>query len=130
MAGKVMIVDDEADMVDAARMVLEMDGYEVVPAYCGEEALQKVENELPDLILLDQAMPDKTGVEVCRILKANSKTKNIPVLMFTASGTDFESIVVEAGADGYFRKPFAPEELLAEVEKYLGQARARKPSNQ
>jgi DNA-binding response OmpR family regulator len=125
-----MIVDDEADMVDAARMVLEMEGYEVVTAYGGEEALQKAESELPDLILLDQAMPGKTGVEVCRILKVNSKTKNIPVLIFTASGVDFESLVVEAGADGYFRKPFAPEDLVREVKKHLDQARARKSSDQ
>jgi DNA-binding response OmpR family regulator len=125
-----MIVDDDVDMAEATKMVLEMEGYRAIVAYDGEEALKKAEAELPDLIFLDIKMPGKTGVEVCKILKGNVGTSHIPVIIFTASGTDIEGLVAQAGADGYFRKPFAPEDLLAEVEKYLGQARARKPSNQ
>jgi len=85
--------------------------------------------EMPDLILLDRYMPGKTGVEVCKILKGRAKTKNIPVLIFTASGSDLPDLVVQAGADGYFLKPFAPEDLLAEVKKRLEQARTRKSTN-
>lgn len=129
MANKIMIVDDDVDMVDATKMVLEMEGYEVVTAHDGDEALQKVEAEMPDLILLDRYMPGKTGVEVCKILKGRAKTKNIPVLIFTASGSDLPDLVVQAGADGYFLKPFAPEDLLAEVKKRLEQARTRKSTN-
>ena len=126
MPGRIMVVDDERDMVDAVKMVLEMEGYEVVVAYDGDEALQKVDAEMPDLILLDQMMPGKSGIEVCKILKSQAKTKHIPVLIFTASGLDIDDLVAEAQADGYFRKPFAPEDLLAEVRKRLDDARARK----
>ena len=110
-------------------MVLEMEGYEVVIAYDGEEALRKVEAEQPDLVFLDKQMPGKTGVEVCNILKSSAKTKHIPVLIFTASGVNIDDLVAQAGADGYFRKPFAPEDLLAEVKTRLNQARAGKSSN-
>ena len=130
MANKIMVVDDDVDMVGATKMVLEMEGYQVVVAYDGEEALRKVEAEMPHLILLDKMMPGKTGVEVCKILKSNTKTKHIPVLIFTASGTDIKDLVAQAKADGYFLKPFAPEDLLAEVKKRLEQARTGKSSNQ
>jgi DNA-binding response OmpR family regulator len=125
-----MIVDDGRDMAEAAKMVLDMEGYEVVVAYDGEEALRKAEAELPDLIFLDMQMPGKTGVEVCKILKSSAKTRLIPVLLFTASGLNVEDLVVQAGADGFFRKPFAPEDLVAEVKKRLDHVRAKKSSNQ
>ena len=126
MPGKILVVDDEKDMVDATKMILEMEGYEVVVAYDGDEALQKVDAEMPDLILLDQMMPGKSGIEVCKILKSQAKTKHIPVLIFTASGRNIDDLVVEAQADGCFLKPFAPDDLLAEVRKRLDDARARK----
>jgi DNA-binding response OmpR family regulator len=129
LSAKIMVVDDERDMAEAAKMVLEMEGYEVVIAYDGEEALRKVEAEQPDLVFLDKQMPGKTGVEVCNILKSSAKTKHIPVLIFTASGVNIDDLVAQAGADGYFRKPFAPEDLLAEVKTRLNQARAGKSSN-
>ncbi len=122
-----MIVDDKRDMAEAARMVLDMEGYEVLVAYDGEETIRRAEAELPDLIFLDMHMPGKSGVEVCRILKSNTKTGLIPVLLFTASGVNIDDLVVQAGADGFFRKPFAPEDLVAEVKKRLEQSRAKKP---
>ncbi len=130
MSNKIMVVDDNVDMAEAAKMVLEMEGYKAIVAYDGEEALEKAEAELPDLVFLDIKMPGKTGVEVCKILKGNGRTKHITVIIFTASGADIEGLVAQAGADGYFRKPFVPEDLVAEVKKRLDQARARKPSNQ
>lgn len=129
MPDKIMVVDDKRDMADAAKMVLEMEGYDVLVAYDGEEALRKAEAELPDLIFLDMQMPGKTGLEVCKILKSSAKTRQITVLLFTASGLKVEDLVVQAGADGFFRKPFAPEDLVAEVKKRLDQARARKSAN-
>jgi len=125
LANKIMVVDDEVDMVNATKMVLEIEGYEVVVAYDGEEALRKAETEMPHLILLDKKMPGKTGEEVCKILKSNTKTKHIPVLIFTASGTDIKDLVAQVKADGYILKPFAPEDLLLEVKKHLEQARTR-----
>ena len=80
---------------------------------------------MPHIILLDRQMPGKTGVEVCEILKSNPATKHIPVLIFTASGTAIKDIVAQCKADGYFLKPFAPEDLLAEVKKRLEQARTK-----
>ena len=129
MPDKIMVVDDKKDMADAAKMVLDMEGYEVLVAYDGEEALRKAEAELPDLIFLDMQMPGKTGLEVCKILKSSAKTRQITVLLFTASGLKVEDLVVQAGADGFFRKPFAPEDLVAEVKKRLDQARAKKAAD-
>jgi CheY-like chemotaxis protein len=126
-----MIVDDEMQMVEAAKMVLEGEGYQVISASNGDETLQKVDGEMPDLILLDMMMPGKSGLEVCKILKGNAKTRHIPVVMFTALGRDVDrKLGAEAGADGYFTKPFAPEALIAEVKKHLNQARAEKFSKQ
>jgi DNA-binding response OmpR family regulator len=89
-------------------------------------ALEKADSEMPDLILLDVVMPGKNGIEICKILKGNAKTKHIPVLIFTASGRDVEDLVAQAGADGYFPKLFNPEDLLAEVKKRLDQVKASK----
>ena len=130
MPGKIMVVDDEKDMVDATKMILEMEGYEVVVAYDGDEALQKADAEMPDLIFLDQMMPGKSCIEVCKILKSQAKTKHIPVLIFTASGSNIDDLVAEAQADGCFLKPFAPEDLLAEVRKRVDDARARRSSEE
>jgi CheY-like chemotaxis protein len=126
-----MVVDDEMQMVEAAKMVLEGEGYQVISASNGDEALQKVDGEMPDLILLDMMMPGKSGLEVCKILKGNAKNRHIPVVMFTALGRDVDrKLGAEAGADGYFTKPFAPEALIAEVKKHVNQARAEKFSKQ
>ena len=129
MPDRIMIVDDEMQMVEAAKMVLEGEGYEVISASNGDETLQKVDGEMPDLILLDMMMPGKSGLEVCKILKSSAKTRQITVLLFTASGLKVEDLVVQAGADGFFRKPFAPEDLVAEVKKRLDQARAKKAAD-
>jgi CheY-like chemotaxis protein len=126
-----MVVDDEMQMVEAAKMVLEGEGYQVISAYNGDETLQKVDGEMPDLILLDMMMPGKSGLEVCKILKGNAKTRHIPVVMFTALGRDVDrKLTAEAGADGHFMKPFTPEALVAEVKKQLDQARPEKFSAQ
>ncbi len=126
-----MVVDDETLMVEAAKMVLENGRYEVISAFNGDEALQKADVEMPDLVFLDLMMPGKSGLETCRILKGQAKTKHIPVVMFTALGRDIDrKLAVDAGAQGYFTKPFAPEALLAEVRKHLDQERPQKFSPQ
>jgi DNA-binding response OmpR family regulator len=126
LADVILIADDEADIVSTTKMILEAEGYRVVTASTGEMALEKADSEMPDLILLDVVMPGKNGIEICKILKGNAKTKHIPVLIFTASGRDVEDLVAQAGADGYFPKLFNPEDLLAEVKKRLDQVKASK----
>lgn len=125
MTAKILVVDDEVNIRNLAQMILEGEGYHVLTASDGDDALQKVESEIPDLIFLDLRMPGKTGTEVCKILKSQDRTKHIPVIIFTASSYDFDKTVAEAGADGYFRKPFVTQTLLAEAKKRLEQAKAK-----
>jgi len=124
---KILVVDDEADILDLAKMILEGEGYQVVVASDGEEALQKADSQEPDLILLDVVMPGRSGFEVCRTLKTQSKTKPIPVVMFTALGREVDrKLGKDAGAEGYIVKPFTQEALVAEAEKHLEKARLEK----
>lgn len=114
------MADDEPDILNLAKLMLEKEGYAVSTASDGEETLQKAEAEIPDIILLDIVMPGKTGLEVCKILKAKHKTRNIPVVMFTVLGQDVDrKLAKEAGGDGYFAKPFTLESLLTEVRRHL-----------
>lgn len=126
MPDKILVVDDKPDILSAAKMILEGEGNETIVASTGEEALLKVESTLPDLVLLDMVMPGKSGLEVCRLLKAQAKTKHILVVMFSALGRDVDrKLGEEAGADGYITKPFSPEDLVAEVKRKLAKARGR-----
>ncbi|MCK5218226.1 response regulator [bacterium] len=117
---KVMIVDDEPDIVRLVKISLEMANFEVVEAFSGQEALEKVPEIKPDMILLDIMMPDINGFEVCKRLKADSKTKHIPVIMLTAKGQrgDAEQGLKE-GADDYIIKPFDPYELGEQILEML-----------
>jgi DNA-binding response OmpR family regulator len=121
------VADDEPDILNLAKLMLEKEGYLVSTASDGEETLQKAEAEMPDIILLDIVMPGKTGLEVCKILKAKHKTRNIPVVMFTVLGQDVDrKLAREAGCDGYFAKPFTLESLLTEVRRTILLGKARK----
>jgi len=124
---KILVVDDEPDPLSLTKRILERNGYRVFTASDGEEALQKVNAEPPDLILLDIVMQGKDGVEVCKILKSKPKTRRIPVVMFTVLGRDVDiKRATDAGCDGYVTRPFVTEDLLAEIKKHLGQAKAKK----
>jgi CheY-like chemotaxis protein len=116
---KILIADDSAHIRDLMRATLEAD-FSLVEAVNGEEALAKARKEKPELALLDVVMPRKTGVEVCRRLKADPATKNIPVVMLTAmkSREDIREGRA-AGADAYFTKPFSPRALLDKVNGIL-----------
>ncbi|MCJ7505011.1 response regulator [Candidatus Bathyarchaeota archaeon] len=127
MPDKILIVDDEPDILNLVRLILERNRFRVVSVSDGEEALRKTEAEMPDLIFLDLVMPGKSGLEVCKILKGQPKTKHIPVVMFSALGRDVDrKLSAEVGADGHFTKPFTPESLTTEVRKHLDQARSAK----
>jgi CheY-like chemotaxis protein len=130
LADKILVVDDEFDTLNLAKMILERKGYLVVDVSNGEEAIQKADSERPDLILLDMVMPGKSGLEVCKILKSQPKTKQIPVVIFTVLGRDVDKqLSKDAGADGHLLKPFTPEDLIAEIEKHLEKVRPEKFSS-
>lgn len=127
MVDKVLVADDEADILNLAKMVLEKAGYQVVTASNGVEAESKINSELPDLVLLDVVMPGKGGFEVCKTIKGNSKTRFIPVIMFTVLGRTVDrNMGKEVGAEGHFTKPFNPSDLVSEVEKYIEASRIKR----
>lgn len=119
---KILVVDDEPNIVALASLYLKGEGYDVVSAADGLEALQKVANEQPDLLVLDIMLPQMDGWEVCRQLRKDSM---IPIIMLTARTDDVDKIVgLEIGADDYMVKPFNPRELVARVKAILRRAEA------
>lgn len=130
MVDKILVVDDEADIVNLVKMILESEGYIVSTAFDGEEAIIKATSEMPDLILLDVVMPKKTGLEACRILKSQNKTKMIPILMFTVLGRDVDKkMSMEAGANGHVTKPFETEELISTVKSIIKKSKTERFSS-
>ncbi len=128
---KILVVDDELDISNLVKLILEDSGYKVITASNAGEAIIKAETELPDLILLDVVLPGKNGFEVCKILKFQLKTMFIPIVMFTTLGREVDRrYSQEAGADGHFVKSFTPESLLEEVKKHLEKYRPNKFSGQ
>lgn len=116
---KILFVDDEADLLKVSSFRLEKTGYEVFKASDGQEALDMARQKTPDLILLDVFLPVMNGDEVAKILKKDKKTKNIPIVLFSADSKTLEERVRKSGADGYLPKPFETKELLDMVEKHL-----------
>ena len=121
MANKIMVVDDEPDVVDLVKLVLESDGFKVVTAYSGKEALEKIGKEMPDLVLLDIMMPQMDGWEVYSRIRANPKTKDIPVAMLTAKSQSIDKMIGlhVVQVDDYITKPFGRSELLERVKRIL-----------
>lgn len=114
---KILVVDDEKPISDIVKFNLDKEGYDVVTAYDGEEALEKVESEEPDLILLDLMLPKIDGLEVARQVRAKH---NIPIIMVTAKDSELNKVVgLELGADDYVTKPFSNRELVARVKANL-----------
>jgi DNA-binding response OmpR family regulator len=117
---KILIVDDEVDLVETVRFPLEMEGYHVLVSYNGEDALNQARKENPDLILLDLMLPKLDGYKVCRLLKFDDRYKHIPILMLTAKTQDKDKILgMETGANEYITKPFEMDDLLKKVKAYL-----------
>jgi two-component system KDP operon response regulator KdpE len=114
---RVLVVDDERRMVGFIRLNLEQDGFEVIEAFNGTEALDRLRDSLPDLILLDVMMPDIDGFEVLRTIREVSQ---VPVIMLTAKGEEDDKVKgLELGADDYVTKPFSPRELVSRVRAVL-----------
>lgn len=117
---KILIVEDEEDVLELVRYNLEKNGYLTDSALNGRKALEKIRSKTPDLILLDLMLPEVDGLEVCRSVKKDAKTADIPVIMLTAKGTEADIVAgLEMGADDYITKPFSPRVLMARVKAVL-----------
>jgi DNA-binding response OmpR family regulator len=117
---KILIADDERDIRDLITFTLQFAGFEVVPTTNGEEAYQAALREIPDLILLDVRMPRMTGYQACQQIKADARTRHIPVVFLSAKGQEAEvNTGLEAGAAEYILKPFSPDQLTDKVKSLL-----------
>ena len=125
MATKILIVDDDPDLVEAVTMILRSKKFEVVAAYNGKEGIEKVKTERPDLVVLDVMMPEKDGYSVCKELKSDPQWSRIPILLLTAvvshvPTTRFtQQMGMETEADDYIDKPVEPEVLVKRIEALL-----------
>lgn len=117
MAKKILVVDDEAPIVELIRFNLQKEGFSVLVAYDGEEGLQKARAEAPDLVILDLMLPGIDGIEVCQVLRREA---TVPIIMLTAKTDEFDKVLgLSVGADDYVTKPFSPRELVARVKAIL-----------
>jgi len=117
---KILVVDDEEDILELIRFNLVREGYKVLCAPSGEEAMNIAQSEIPDLMVLDLMLPGIDGLEVTRVLKNDSRTKDIPIVMVTAKGEEADIVTgLELGADDYITKPFSPRVLVARARAVL-----------
>jgi two-component system alkaline phosphatase synthesis response regulator PhoP len=131
MTLRILMVDDEKDIVDLVAYNLEKEGYETLKALDGEKALQLVRTKTPDLVVLDLMLPGIQGLEVCKRIRKDPETASIPIIMLTAKGAEIDKIVgLEVGADDYITKPFSVKELLARIKAVLRRSEARRAAVQ
>ncbi len=124
MTQRILVVDDDKEIVRLVRAYLEQAGYEVLVAYDGESALHILRRERPDLLILDLMLPDRDGWDVTRIVRGDPSLERTPILMLTARVQDHDKILgLELGADDYVTKPFNPREVIARVRAVLRRAR-------
>ncbi len=117
---KILLVEDEKDLVETLAFRLKAEDYEVIKAYDGQEGLDKAHSEVPDLIILDLMLPKLDGYKVCRMLKFDNKYKNIPIILFTARAQESDKkLGEEVGADAFISKPFEPQILLAKIKELI-----------
>jgi two-component system phosphate regulon response regulator PhoB len=117
---RILVVDDEPDILDVVAYNLEQAGYRVTPVRDGRTAIAEAERQRPDLVVLDIMLPDLSGMEVCRSLRRSEKTRAVPILMLTARSDEVDRVVgFEVGADDYVTKPFSPRELVLRVRAIL-----------
>jgi two-component system phosphate regulon response regulator PhoB len=124
---EILVVDDEEDLLELVRYNLSRDGYRVTCVGTGEDALKAARRQPPDLIVLDLMLPAVDGLEVCRRLKADSKTRDVPIIMLTAKSEESDMVAgLERGADDYIAKPFSPRVLSARVKALLRRKEAQR----
>ena len=125
---KILVVDDEKNIVELVRLYVEKEGFETVCAYTGAEAISKFHSENPDLIVLDLMLPETDGWQVCREIR---KTSAVPIIMLTAKSETFDKVLgLELGADDYMTKPFDAKELIARVKAVLRRSQSTESSAQ
>jgi len=132
MAERVLVVDDEPDLLELVRVSLAGTGFSVETAASGSEALEKLRRSTPDLLVLDLMLPDVSGTEICRRIRADARLASLPTVMLTARSEEIDRVVgFELGADDYVTKPFSPRELALRVQATLrrggGEANTDKP---
>ena len=124
MSERILVVDDEPDLLELLRVNLAQAGFEVELATGGREGLEKAHRRRPDLVVLDLMLPDLQGTEVCRRLRADAELGAVPILMLTARSEEIDRVVgLELGADDYVTKPFSPRELVLRARAILRRAR-------
>ncbi len=117
---RILVVDDEKDIVELLTFNLEKEGFAVTQAFDGEEALKTIRTNKPDLVILDLMLPGVSGLDICRQVRRNEETETLPVIMLTAKGEPLDKVVgLEIGADDYITKPFNVRELVARVRAVL-----------
>ena len=122
MGKKILIVDDEKDLIETVTFRLQASGYEVISANDGKAGLEKVKTEKPDLVILDIMLPKMDGYKVCGLLKADSRYSKIPIILFTARAQESDIKMGEGvGANVYITKPFEPQVLMAKIKELIGE---------
>ena len=117
---KIIVVEDEPDLVDVVTYNLEREGYSVLASQRGDEGLNLIRSEVPDLVLLDLMLPGMDGLSICRQMKSDSSMREIPIIIASAKGEESDVVIgLEMGADDYLAKPFSPRELLARIRAVL-----------
>src|SRR5262245_49791392 len=126
--GRILVVDDEPDLLELVKHHLQREHYEVTTALDGEVALAQARRNPPDLVVLDLMLPGIDGLEVCRRLRADPRTMHVPIVMLTAKGEETDAVIgLSQGADDYVRKPFGSKELLARIAARLRISRDESP---
>lgn len=126
---KILIVEDEQDILQLVKLYLEKEGYRIVTAMTGPEGLKQVKEEKPNLVVLDLMLPEMDGLEVCKRLRSAPDTAMLPIIMLTAKAEESDTIIgLELGADDYVTKPFSPKALVARVKALLRRLE-RTPAN-
>ena len=125
----ILIIEDEKNIVELLRYNLEEAGFHVLSSAKGDHGLQIAQKQKPDLVLLDLMLPGLDGIEICKILKNNSSTEHLPIIMLTAKGEETDKVVgLELGADDYLTKPFSPRELIARIKAVLRRSKDKPKS--
>ena len=128
MSKKVLIVDDEPNIVVSVEFLMQREGHEVATAADGQEAMDLLKESRPDLLILDVMMPRKNGFEVCAEVRADNRLSGMPILMLTAKGREAEMKKgLSLGADAYITKPFSTHELVMKVNELLGRGTPEGP---
>ncbi len=127
--GKILIIEDDRDIVEMVEYNLKGEGFEIISAFDGNQGIESAGREQPDLIILDLMLPVIDGFEVCRIVKNNQATANIPIIILSAKSQETDKVVgLELGADDYVTKPFSPRELIARIRAILRRGRKSQPA--